>query len=137
MGSQSLNHRHILLTARGLMAPPRTAEEATAWLEELVRKVHMKILLGPFATRCATPGNEGVTGVVVIETSHASIHVWDEAKVPFLKMDLYSCADFSSQTIIDHLRRFSPEVVDYMVIDRNTINRVVEKATTYVREGWV
>ena len=116
---QDLDHRHILVTAHGLATPPRTAAAVETWLRELVDLVGMKVLFGPHATRCETDGNEGCTGVVCIETSHASIHVWDTGCVPFAKMDLYSCKHFETQVVLDHFKQFGPEAIDFMVIDRN------------------
>src|SRR4051812_24604341 len=115
-----LDHRHIVLTARGLAAPPRTAEAVTGWLERLVSAVGMKVLMGPYATRCDTPGNEGCTGVVMIETSHASIHVWDRVAEPFAKIDLYSCRAFGSGQVFRLIEEFRPAAVEWLVLDRNT-----------------
>ena len=52
-----LDHRHIVLTARGLAAPPRTAEAVIGWLGRLVSAAGMKGLMGPIAARGDTEGN--------------------------------------------------------------------------------
>ncbi len=127
---QKLNHKHIIVTARGLAAPPRDVRIVTEWEQRLVSAVNMQLLMGPYAIRCEDTGNEGVTGVVVISTSHASLHCWDECDEPFLKMDLYSCANFSSATVIEMIREFEPTHVEWMVIDRNRRMRVVETGAT-------
>lgn len=114
-----MDHRHILLRATGLGRPPASPEAVTAWLERLVAAVGMKVLMGPYATRCDTPGNEGCTGAVVIETSHATIHVWDRVAEPFLQLDLYSCASFGSGDVVPLVREFAPAFVSWMVVDRN------------------
>jgi len=119
-----LNHKHILLTAKNLATPLRTIEEVSVWLLELVKKVNMKILIGPFVTRCMTEGNEGITGIVCIETSHSSFHCWDTIEKPFFKADLYSCKDFDVKVVIEHCRVFGPTSVEYMVIDRNDNEKV-------------
>ena len=112
------DHRHLILKATGLRAPPRDPAAVEAWLLRLVRAVRMKVLLGPFAVRCDTPGNEGVTGAVVIETSHAAVHVWEGAD-PFLQLDLYSCAWFGSGEVTRLVDEFAPEAVEWTVVDRN------------------
>ena len=114
-----LNHKHIMLNGIDLQTPLRSAHLVIDWLLELVEKVGMKVLFGPNAVRCDTMGNEGVTGLVCIETSHASIHVWDSCDRMFFKADLYSCKDFDIQQVIEHCRVFGPVRVDYVVIDRN------------------
>lgn len=114
-----LDHRHIIVSAHGLSRPPMTAQEIESWFTRLVDAVGMTTLIGPYAIRCNTMGNEGVTGIVCIETSHASVHVWDSCDEPFLKMDLYSCMHFDVSTVIDLVREFGPEYTSYMLIDRN------------------
>jgi S-adenosylmethionine/arginine decarboxylase-like enzyme len=119
---QNLNHKHIVVTAYNLKNPPKTSFEVERWLLKLVDAVNMKVLLGPFCTRCDTPGNEGVTGIVCIETSHASIHVWDNRQEPYAQMDLYSCDDFDTKAVFELLKEFKPFRIDGIVIDRNLVD---------------
>lgn len=114
-----LDHKHILVAAYDLKNPPKTAEEVDVWLRRLVDLVGMKILMGPYSILCQTVGNEGVTGIVCIETSHASIHVWSECVKPFLRMDLYSCKDFDENQVIEMVREFKPYLIGFNVFDRN------------------
>jgi S-adenosylmethionine/arginine decarboxylase-like enzyme len=113
------NHRHIVLTARGLAIPPRDEVVQYCWLGRLVDAVNMDILYGPKAVRCDDEGNEGTSGYVMIKTSHASIHVWDEVEEPFAKIDLYSCADFDVQTVLDFCLEFQPQEIEWLLLDRN------------------
>jgi S-adenosylmethionine/arginine decarboxylase-like enzyme len=113
------NHKHILLLAENLSNPLNNIEDISAWLLELVKKVDMKVLMGPYVTYCDTEGNEGITGIVVIETSHCSVHIWSSVEKPFLQADLYSCKDFDPQLVINHFAIFEPEKVKYLVVDRN------------------
>lgn len=133
-----LNHKHILVTARGLKNPPTDPEQVKNWLTRLVAAVNMKVLLGPYATYCEEPDNEGVTGIICLVTSHASIHVWHKAVEPFLKLDLYSCDDFESATVLNLLKEFEPSYTEHMVIDRNDAGyadqrhrRVIETGVAY------
>ncbi len=118
MNDQPLVHRHILLTAHNLASPPHRAILIEAWLEKLVEAVGMTLFLGPFAARCETMGNEGVTGIVAIETSHASLHVWDRIPEPYAMVDLYSCRPFSSAAAVDMLKVFRPAKITGEMFDR-------------------
>ena len=79
-----------------------------AMLNELVELVGMQILrpaeivavpLDPSAASGADDG--GVTGTVLLTTSHASIHTWPlRGHVSF---DLFSCKDFNVKQVIDFL----------------------------------
>lgn len=116
------NHKHMILNAT-VRHPIVSEDMCTKWLSRLVEIIDMKILIDPVAKYCDTEGNEGVTGTVVIETSHASIHVWHKEENPYIRMDVYSCKDFSEQKIID----FVNETMDltygsYIMIDRNGLD---------------
>lgn len=121
-----MNHIHLLVHAT-LETPPTTEEQVEQFLLNVVEAADMKVLVAPKAVRCDTPGNIGVTGTVVIETSHASIHVWEDASPPYLQMDLYSCKDFNPQAIIDCLQDFTPIEVKTLLVDRNNGDMKVVK----------
>jgi len=57
--------------------PLRTPEQAIDFLKNLVKKIDMKIIQGPYASYVDVPGNRGVTAIVMIETSHIAFHIWD------------------------------------------------------------
>ena len=129
----TLNHKHMIISA--IIGNPSTDPVFyEKWLTELVEKIEMKILMGPFSVRVDYVGNTGCTGMVVIETSHASIHVF-EAEKPgnqhVLKMDVYSCADFDAEIIMSHLSPFGVIGYDYMVIDRNGVATVIDSVVSY------
>jgi S-adenosylmethionine/arginine decarboxylase-like enzyme len=114
-----LHHIHLLGKAY-INNPPRDEAIANEWLKSLVEKIDMKILMGPYSIHCNTLGNEGVTGAVVIETSHAAFHCWSEVDRPFLKFDVYSCVDFDPEVVLHHLNEyFDVDSASYMMIDRN------------------
>lgn len=128
MADGGLNHRHILVTAYCSNCPT-SVEAGENWLRELVDLVGMQILFDAKAIYCEDLGNEGVTGVVGLTTSHASFHSWHDAPKPFLTMDLYSCKNFSTDAVLDHLHEgFGAYQCNYLVIDRNDgRNEVVEQ----------
>ena len=78
----------------------------------------MKIIKGPYASYVTKEGNRGLTGVVMIETSHISIHIWDEISPALVQCDVYSCADFQRGEVIVHLGMMHPKKIEYMMIDR-------------------
>jgi S-adenosylmethionine/arginine decarboxylase-like enzyme len=121
-----LHHQHFICTAV-LKKPPTTGAEMDAWLIELVAKVGMVVLYGPFSTRCDELDNEGVTGMIGLTTSHSSAHVWDRIEKPFMKFDLYSCRPFDVETVLDHLKIFEPVSCEYMVLDRNGSLKVADQ----------
>ena len=126
MSAEGLDHRHILLKARGLTNPLRDPADVETWLLRLVEAVGMKVFMGPYAKRCDTPGNEGTTGAVVIETSHASAHFWDRCADPHVQIDLFSCAPFTSRAVVELAKEFGPAFMDWIVVDRNGPAEVVE-----------
>lgn len=86
----------------------------------------MKLVIGPHAHYCKAEDNEGITATCCIETSHASLHIWDKLDDPLLRFDLYSCAEFDPNVVVRMLDEFQPYQLEYMVLDRNHEIKIVE-----------
>ncbi len=114
---KDLNHIHLVVTAY-VTQPPMTAEAGEEWLHRLVQIIDMQILMNAKAIYCEDLGNEGVTGIVGLTTSHASFHSWHDADEPFVSFDIYSCRDFSTESVFQHLLEWGTTHCDYMLIDR-------------------
>ena len=113
-----LKHKHILIRA-DVKQPPKTTKEVIAWLIKLIKNIDMKILEGPFARRVDMAGNEGVTAMAIIETSHVVIHIWDACEPSLIQLDVYSCADFNPQDIFDKVNElFKTIKIEYKFLDR-------------------
>lgn len=116
-----LIHKHLLLTAY-VKNPPMTVEEGDAFLTELVEKIGMEVFMQPVCKFDDQPDNLGLTGVIGLTTSHISFHAWCKSfsvKQPFINMDVYSCKEFDTNTVIKHLERFGLLDVDWQIIERN------------------
>jgi S-adenosylmethionine/arginine decarboxylase-like enzyme len=116
----TIEHKHILLNARvnNSLANP---EDAISFLEDLVDRVGMKILMGPYATYVEAPGNRGTTAIVGIETSHIAFHIWDEEQPARLQFDLYTCGSLDADVVLDAIdEQFDIVEADYRIYDRDT-----------------
>jgi len=113
------NHKHLILNAK-VKNPINCDKECEVWLANLVKLIDMEILVPPMAKYCDIEGNEGVTGVVIITTSHISIHIWPQQPQPYIRMDVYSCKDFDPKSVINYVHE-TMEIVEeeHVVIDRN------------------
>ena len=78
----------------------------------------MKIIKGPYASYVSKEGNCGVTGIVIIETSHIAIHIWDEPTPALVQCDVYSCAEFSSNEVLAEFVSMDVVKIDHILIDR-------------------
>lgn len=119
-------HKHLVVTALA-ENPTNSPEVVIEFLNRLVNLVDMETFMEARAKYCGDPKNSGVTGDVVITTSHASIHIWDN--VPgnpypgLVQMDLYSCKDFNAHDVLNFIEEyFGAEIVKYQVIDRGLSN---------------
>lgn len=114
-------HQHLIFNGV-VNNVPASADACRQWLDALVPKINMKTLVPASAVYCDDPGNEGVTGVVVISTSHAAFHYWEPGSENpnRLSFCLYSCAPFDAQRVIDHIDEFwSIRDCRYRVFDRS------------------
>jgi S-adenosylmethionine/arginine decarboxylase-like enzyme len=114
---ENVKHKHLLIRAE-VNKPPASEEHIIFWLKNLIKKIDMKILAGPYATKVTKTGNAGITGVAIIETSHIIIHTWDENNPALIQLDVYSCKDFKKSDILECLEEFETVQVDYKYFDR-------------------
>lgn len=111
-------HRHILVTGYLVEAPQ--AEYVAFledWFKRLVEAVDMKVLINPICVWCDDEGNEGVTGMVGITTSHSTIHFWS-GEPSYYKFDLYSCKDFTLESVAEMLKELGTYKLTYTMVDR-------------------
>ena len=111
-------HKHMLVNAK-VTNPINTEQEAIDFLNDLVRRVDMKIIKGPFASYVDKEGNKGLTAIVMIETSHIAFHIWDETDPGMLQFDLYTCGSLDKFIVLNALNeRFNIKSIDWVIYDR-------------------
>ena len=110
-------HKHLIIRAK-VKSPIATEKGIRKWLRNLVKKIDMKIIKGPYAAYVSKEGNRGLTGIVMIETSHISIHIWDEESPALVQCDVYSCAEFSSNEVLAEFVSMDVVTIDKIVLDR-------------------
>ena len=116
---KELKHKHLLIRAE-VQNPPKNEEETISWMRKLIKTIDMNILAGPYSSQVSKKGNKGLSGVVIIDTSHISIHTWDEQNPALIQLDVYSCKEFKKADVIDCLEEFKPITVEYKYFDRET-----------------
>lgn len=109
---------HLLVVNARVNNPPKDPTYINSWMTRLIDAIGMKILMGPYSTYHDMPGNRGLTSVTIIETSHIALHVWDEENPGTLRLDVYSCAEYNTDTILAAIEEFEPTTVDYVFLDR-------------------
>ena len=110
-------HKHLIIRAE-VKSPITTEKGIRKWLRNLVKKIDMKIIKGPYAAYVTNEGNCGVTGVVMIETSHIAIHIWDENKPALVQCDVYSCAEFSTNEVLAEFLMMDVKKIDHILLNR-------------------
>ena len=121
MKNPVLIHKHLIIRAEANRVP--TDEEQLNRMDERVYRssIGMKILMGPYVKYCTMEGNRGITGIAVIETSHITIHVWDEPNPALMQIDVYSCAEFDPYKIAEKIKSdFDVVKIDYKYLNRET-----------------
>lgn len=107
--------RQIKVLGKGVPAILGDKDRIQQMLVDLVNRVGMRPLDGPHMVdvECDIKklGQEpfedegGITGVIVLSTSHIAIHTWPLR--PFFSLDLYSCRSFRPEIVMDH-------IIDYL-----------------------
>ena len=113
-----LVHKHLIVRAEAIN-PPMNEEFLTKWLQDFIKYINMKVLMGPYVIYHDVPGNRGITGAAIIETSHIVMHVWDEPSPALMQFDVYSCGEFDPEQICRLIQRdFDITKIDYKFLDR-------------------
>ena len=117
-------HKHLIIRAE-VNCPITSEKEIKKWLRNLVKKIDMNIIKGPYASYVSKEGNRGITGIVMIETSHIAIHVWDEISPELVQCDVYSCAEFSSNEVLIEFVTMKPTKIEHILLDRAEDIRII------------
>lgn len=116
-------HKHLIIRAE-VSNPLKEEQLAIDWMNKLVNKIGMKVMMGPFAKYLDVEGNRGLTAVAIIETSHIALHVWDEDKPALLQLDVYTCGPLDPYGVVEALREFHPVKIEMKYLDRE--NKLIE-----------
>ena len=113
-----IEHKHLIVRAETEFAP--TTAELHIWVHQLVELMNMKILAGPITGNVTDmPGNNGPTCAVIIETSHMACHVWtDPEDHNLIQLDVYTCGQMNTDTVINHLKQFNIIKYEMRLFDR-------------------
>jgi S-adenosylmethionine/arginine decarboxylase-like enzyme len=111
-------HKHLLVNAK-VNNSVMSEAQGIEFLTNLVDKIDMKIIKGPFASYVNVEGNRGLTGIVMIETSHIAFHIWDEVRPGLVQFDLYTCGKLELDKVISLFKdTFDVVSLDYVLFDR-------------------
>jgi S-adenosylmethionine/arginine decarboxylase-like enzyme len=115
-----LVHKHLIVRAEAVN-PPMVEQQLKDWLCNFIESINMKVLMGPYVIYHDVPGNRGITGAAIIETSHIVMHVWDEPSPAMMQFDVYSCGEFDPETICKKIKKdFDIVKIEYKFLDRDT-----------------
>ncbi len=126
--SKLLEHKHLIVRAE-LNNPPKCTSAIDLWMRRLVEQIDMKILMGPYSVYSDMVGNQGLTAVTIIETSHIAMHVWDEVDPALMQLDVYTCSTLNIDDVFKALEQFEPVKVEYKYIDREFDLTLLDKGS--------
>lgn len=88
-------------------------------LEELPGLIGMERVGFPQVARFADPSKAGVSGLVMIATSHISIHTYTLKRCFF--MDVFSCQPFSTEAVVGYVKeKFKASDLEVRLINRGS-----------------
>jgi S-adenosylmethionine/arginine decarboxylase-like enzyme len=120
MAGEVLVHKHLIIRAEAV-SPPMDVTFLTNWLGDFIASINMKVLMGPYVVYHNVPGNRGITGAAIIETSHIVMHVWDEPSPALMQFDVYSCGEFDPEVICKKITKdFDVTKIEYKFLNRET-----------------
>ena len=100
-------------------------------LRKLVNDIGMKVFMDPNVIYMPDQGNEGMTGIIGLETSHSSFHYWDMPHKDYLNTeqsktlanaDIYTCGCLGVteiQGFLNFYHEFNPVLLTAKIVDRS------------------
>jgi len=85
--------------------PIKNVKDNDRFVKELAKLIDMRIISGPHSVYIHDKGNEGVSSVSIIKTSHICVHSWDKKTPGEIHLDIFSCKDFSVSKILFFLKK--------------------------------
>ena len=120
MENSLLVHKHLIVRAE-INNPPVEENYLKSWLNNFIMDINMKVFMCPYVKYCTMPGNRGITAVAIIETSHITMHIWDEVKPALMQFDVYSCGEFDPEKICNKIKEdFKTSKIEYKYLNRET-----------------
>lgn len=145
--ADAIQHHHLLLRMEMRRCPTAADKKEVAdLLLRIVHDIHMTPLDKPHIYYVTKPYyNEGLTGIVPIQTSHIAFHFWKNPESAILKadnsrclleFDLYTCGELSRadiRRVLHHLTVFRPTRVDVTVLNRKW-SLAVDRHSRWIEE---
>lgn len=79
--------------------PITTVDENDKFVKDIAKVLDMNIISGPHSLYIDDKGNEGVSSVTIIKTSHICVHSWDKRSPGLIHLDVFSCKNFSVKEV--------------------------------------
>lgn len=114
---EPLVHKHIIIRAE-VLNPPVDENTVSDSVKDLIERIGMKLLMGPYAKYVHMVGNRGLTVAAIIETSHIVMHTWDECNPAIVQLDVYTCGPFDPNIVFAWLAQYKPINISHKYIDR-------------------
>jgi len=117
-------HNHLLINAKSYAncvskSTLTNKRKMKKWLTKLVEDIGMYKIAGPFVHYVDKPGNKGLTAVVMIETSHIALHIWDEPQPAHIQFDIYTCSGLNVyETLYQVVSELSIHEISWVFYDR-------------------
>lgn len=144
-----IKHLHILLRAECHTSPgPDDEQKIYDKVVTLINDIGMKVFMNPVVKYMPDVGNEGLTYIAGLETSHTSFHAWDLPSESFLtykgstllNSDIYTCGCMGEKEIsvfLNFISEYNPKLVTAIVIDRsqNDMPILFKISYDYLKDG--
>jgi S-adenosylmethionine/arginine decarboxylase-like enzyme len=127
-----INHLHLFIRAECETAPGPCDEELICRkVSSLIRGIGMQVFMEPKAKYLFDAGNEGLTYIAGLETSHTSGHFWDSPDSNIMKYpggtlfqgDCYTCGCLGTDEIkkvLNFISEYKPYNVAISIFDRSS-----------------
>jgi S-adenosylmethionine/arginine decarboxylase-like enzyme len=105
--------------------PPKEPSKMNVWMSKMVKAIGMEELAPPRSVYSNMVGNRGLTADVLLNTSNACVHTWDEVDPAIFMIDVYSCGELDEKIIFELITEFKPIKIEFKLFDREHELRLI------------
>ena len=114
--------KHLIMDISGVESTFQLTDVTHTYnfLASIPQLVGLQPLGFPVVVQATDKSADGVTGVQLLTTSHASIHTWSNGKrAGQMHVDVFSCDDFDETVLLAEINKlYQPESIECRIIRR-------------------
>jgi len=112
------NYQQLLINGI-TKSPVKNVQYAEIWMKDLLSLIENQVIIGPICYYLEKDNRRGLVCICATETSHITLHIWDEPFPCKIQFDFYTCDELPLNKIVENLEsKLGLYNYNYLIIER-------------------